>query len=86
LRGPKATTTTEIARQAYGALAEERGERPMSRVAFWRMAKQLEREGLLVVESGGSGQSARLRIDEVPASFLETVLDERLGGRRPSKA
>ncbi|HTT26676.1 MAG TPA: AAA family ATPase [Thermoplasmata archaeon] len=86
LRGPKTSTTTEIARQAYGRAAEERGQRPMSRVTFWRTAKELEREGLLIVESGGAGQSARLRIDEVPTSFLETVLGERLGGRRTGKA
>lgn len=86
LRGPKASTTTEIARQAYARAAEERGERPMSRVTFWRTAKELEREGLLVVESGRAGQSAHLRIDDVPASFLETVLSERIGARRPPKA
>jgi Cdc6-like AAA superfamily ATPase len=86
LRGPKAATTTEVARQAYASAAEERGEKPLSRVTFWRTAKELEREGLLVIESSGSGQSARLRIDDVPASFLETVLSERLGGRRAGKA
>lgn len=86
LRGPKATTTTEVARQAYARAAEDRGEKPMSRVTFWRTAKELEREGLLVIESGGTGQSARLRLDEVPASFLETVLDERIGRRRAGKS
>ncbi len=85
LRGPKSTTTTEVARQAYARAAEERGERPVSRVSFWRTARELEREGLLVVEPGERGRSARLRIDEVPASFLETVLNERLAGRRAGK-
>lgn len=85
LRGPKSTTTTEVARQAYARLAEERGEAPVSRVSFWRTARELEREGLLVVESADKGQSARLRIDEVPTSFLETVLTERLAGRGAGK-
>jgi len=86
LRGPKASVTTEVARQAYGRLVEERGERPVSRVTFWRTAKELEREGLLVVESQANGQSARLRIEDVPVSFLESVLNERLGSARARKA
>ena len=83
LRGPKASATTEVVRQAYGRLAEEHGEKAISRVTFWRTAKELEREGLLVIESQPNGQSARLRIEDVPVSFLESVLNERLGGRRP---
>ena len=86
LRGPKATATTEVARSAYGRLVEERGEKAVSRVTFWRTAKELEREGLLVIESQANGQSARLRIDDVPVSFLESVLNERLGGRGTPKA
>src|SRR4029077_6696038 len=76
LRGPKSAVTTEAVRQTYARAAEERGEKAVSRATFWRSAKELEREGLLSIESGGTGQSARLRLDDVPASFLETVLEE----------
>ena len=85
LRKPKANATTEHVRAAYSALAEEYSTAPVSRVTFWRTVRELEREGLVDVEAGKSGTSARLSMDEVPASFLTTLLEERLAPVRPSK-
>ncbi|HKV89879.1 MAG TPA: hypothetical protein VJQ43_01635, partial [Thermoplasmata archaeon] len=81
LRGPKARVPTERLRTAYATVAEEFSATPVSRVTFWRAVKDLEREGIVQVEPTGSGQSSRLGMDEVPASFLETILHERVAGR-----
>jgi cell division control protein 6 len=85
LRGKKTSTTSESARQVYQALAEGYGVHPMSRVSFWRAVKELEREGLLDVEAGSAGQSARISSDELPASFLETLLEGALAESPSSK-
>ncbi|MCI4322069.1 MAG: hypothetical protein L3K05_07185, partial [Thermoplasmata archaeon] len=81
LRGPKARIPTERVRTAYSAVAEEFGAAPVSRVTFWRAVKELEREGIVQVEPTGSGQSSQLGMDEVPASFLETLLREKVAKR-----
>jgi cell division control protein 6 len=81
LRGPKARVPTERVRTGYSAVAEEFGASPVSRVTFWRAVKELEREGIVQVEPTGSGQSSRLGMDEVPASFLETLLREKVAKR-----
>jgi archaeal cell division control protein 6 len=86
LRGPKGSATTERVRQAYHILAEERGTKPMSRVTFWRTVKQLEREGFLDVEPASVGKPAKLRIEDVPVSRLEMLVEERVDEKRPSKA
>lgn len=86
LRGPKARVPTERLRTAYAGVAEEFGAAPVSRVTFWRAVKELEREGIVQVEPTGSGQSSRLGMDEVPASFLETLLHERVARRASRKA
>ncbi len=86
LKPPKWTTTTEKARQTYRSVAEERDEKPVSRVQFWRTVKQLEREGLVDVQAGAPGESAQLSMEEVPTSFLETLLEERVAARRSGKA
>lgn len=79
LRGPRSNATTERVRQAYSVVAEEHGARPMSRVTFWRTVKELERDGLVDVEAAaGAGQSARLAMNELPASTLELLLEERM--------
>lgn len=78
LRGPKGSVTTDRARQAYQALAEEHGTRPMSRVTFWRTVKVLERDGLVEVEPATVGRPARLRLDDLPVSRLELLLEERV--------
>lgn len=81
LRGPRTAAPTERVRLSYQALTEEYDTKAMSRVTFWRTVKELEREGLIQVEPVGSGQSARLSMDEVPASFLKTLVESRLGAR-----
>ncbi|HEV2316980.1 MAG TPA: AAA family ATPase [Thermoplasmata archaeon] len=85
LRGPKSTASTERVRRTYQALAEERGTKPMSRVTFWRTVKSLERDGYLDVQPAAVGRPAQLRLDDVPVSRLELLLEERLadGPRKP---
>lgn len=86
LHGPKGSATTETVRQTYKALAEEHGTKPMSRVTFWRTVKLLEREGFLDVEAASVGKPARLRLDDVPVSRLELLLQERISSDRRAKA
>ncbi|HZY70134.1 MAG TPA: Cdc6/Cdc18 family protein [Thermoplasmata archaeon] len=85
LKGPRTTAPTERVRKLYGGLAEEYGTKAVSRVTFWRTVKELEREGLLATEPGREGESARLSMDEVPASFLATLLESRAGESAPAK-
>ncbi len=85
LKGPRAAAPTERVRQLYSVVAEERGERPMSRVTFWRTVKELERDGLVDVEPAVAGGSARLSMNEIPASLLELLVEDRLQPRRPGK-
>ncbi len=85
LRGPRASATTERTRLTYATVCEEYGVSPVSRVTFWRTVRTLEREGLVQVEPAGSGQSARLGMDEVPSSFLATLVESRLGNRTEGK-
>ncbi|MGI0131996.1 MAG: Cdc6/Cdc18 family protein [Thermoplasmata archaeon] len=85
LRGPRTSSTTERVRLAYGALAEEHGVAPVSRVTFWRTVKELEREALVHVEPAKNGQSAKLSMDEVPASFLQTLVESYLAGAAQAK-
>ncbi|MCI4360579.1 MAG: AAA family ATPase [Thermoplasmata archaeon] len=78
LRGRRAVATTDRVRQAYHAAAEEHGIAPMSRVTFWRTVKALEREGLVQVDSPLSkGEGNRLSMDEVPMSYLVTLLESK---------
>ncbi|MGI0052985.1 MAG: Cdc6/Cdc18 family protein, partial [Thermoplasmata archaeon] len=85
LHGPRDSVTSERARQTYGALAEEFHTRPMSRVTFWRNIKRLERDGLLDVEAARVGRPARLRLDTVPVSRLQPLLEARLARAVPGK-
>ena len=73
-------------RANHTALLEELGATPMSRTTFWRTLKELERDGLVVLEAGASGESNSVSMDEVPASLLTTLLEERLGRSRSRKA
>ncbi|MGA7922896.1 MAG: AAA family ATPase [Thermoplasmata archaeon] len=86
LRGRRTVTTSESARQTYQTIAEGYGITPMSRVSFWRIVKELDREGLLTVDTGGAGQSARLSADDLPATYLETLLESQLAGPTSRKA
>lgn len=85
LKGPRSNATTEKVRQTYAVVAEEHGAKPMSRVTFWRTIKELERDGLVDVDAGGAGQSARLAMDELPASTLELLIEERMPPPRSHK-
>lgn len=78
LKGPRSNAPTEKVRQTYAVVAEEHGAKPMSRVTFWRTVKELERDGLVEVEAASAGQSARLAMNELPASTLELLLEERV--------
>jgi len=78
LRGRRAVATTDRVRQAYHAAAEEYGLAAMSRVTFWRTVKALEREGLVQVDAPVSkGEGNRLSMDEVPMSYLTTLLESK---------
>jgi archaeal cell division control protein 6 len=80
-----ASVASQRLRASHSALLEELGSPPMSRTTFWRTLKELERDGLVVLESGASGESNSVSMDEVPASFLTTLLEERLGRGRSRK-
>jgi len=82
LRGPRTRSPSDRAREAYAVVAAEHDRKAVSRVTFWRHVRTLEREGIIQIEPAGAGQPARLGMDEVPASFLATVLEERLASRR----
>ena len=57
----------------------------MSRVTFWRTVKELERDGLVDVEAASAGRSARLAMNELPASTLELLVEERVQPPRSRK-
>jgi cell division control protein 6 len=73
-------------RTTHAALVEELGAPPMSRTTFWRTLKELERDGLIALDAGASGESSHVGMDELPASLLTTLLEERTGGARARKA
>jgi Cdc6-like AAA superfamily ATPase len=82
LRGRRAVATTDRVRQAYHSAAEEYGFAPMSRVTFWRTVKTLEREGLIQVDApAAKGEGNRLSMDEVPMSYLTTLLESKAAPR-----
>jgi len=78
-------TTSQKLRTNHTALLEELSAPPMSRTTFWRTLKELERDGLVVLESGSSGESNSVSMDELPASLLTTLLEERVGRGRSRK-
>ncbi len=80
------SVTSQKLRTNHTALLEELRSAPMSRTTFWRTLKELERDGLVVLEGGASGESNSVSMDEVPASLLTTLLEERLGRSRSRKA
>lgn len=73
-------------RTTHAAVVEELGAPPMSRTTFWRTLKELERDGLVTLDAGASGESSQVGMDELPASLLTTLLEERTGGARARKA
>ena len=74
-------------RASHSALLEELKAPAMSRTTFWRTLKELERDGLVTLESSGSGsgESSQVAMDELPASYLTTLLEERFGRGRAGK-
>jgi orc1/cdc6 family replication initiation protein len=81
-----ASVPSQKLRASHTALLEELGAAPMSRTTFWRTLKELERDGLVVLETGASGESSNVSMDELPASLLTTLLEERVGRARSRKA
>ncbi len=86
LKGRRTSIASQKLRATHAALLEELGGPAMSRTTFWRTLKELERDGLVTLETGGSGESSHVAMDELPASFLATLLEERLGLGRAAKA
>ena len=85
LKGKGSSVPSQKLRASHAALLEELGAPAMSRTTFWRTLKELERDGLISLEAAGSGESSQVAMDEVPASFLTTLLEERLGRERGGK-
>ncbi len=81
-----AAVPSQKLRAAHAALVEELGAPPMSRTTFWRTLKELERDGLVSLDPGATGESSQVGMDELPASLLTTLLEERTGGPRARKA
>jgi archaeal cell division control protein 6 len=85
LKGRATSTPSQKLRAAHSTLLEELGAPPMSRTTFWRTLKELERDGLVTLETGATGESSQVAMDELPASYLATLLEERLGRGRARK-
>jgi len=86
LRSKGASVPSQKLRSAHAALLEQLGGPRMSRTTFWRTLKELERDGLVTLDVGGSGESSRVAMDELPASLLATLVEERLARDRGTKA
>jgi len=80
-----ASVSSQKLRTTHAALVEELGAPAMSRTTFWRTLKELERDGLVSLDTGASGESSQVGMDELPASLLTTLLEERTGGARARK-
>jgi cell division control protein 6 len=86
LKGKGSSVTSQKLRATHTALLEELGAATMSRTTFWRTLKELERDGLVTLEAGATGESSHVATDEMPASYLATLLEERVGRERGGKA
>ncbi len=85
LRRRGASVPSQKLRATHAALVEELGAPALSRTTFWRTLKELERDGLVTLDPGASGESSQIGMDELPASLLTTLLEERTGGARARK-
>jgi len=85
LKGRATSTPSQKLRTNHTALLEELRASAMSRTTFWRTLKELERDGLVTLETGSSGESSQVAMYELPASYLATLLEERLGRGRARK-
>jgi archaeal cell division control protein 6 len=86
LKGKGSSVPSQKLRSSHAALLEELGGSPMSRTTFWRTLKELERDGLVSLDVGGSGESSQIAMDELPASLLATLLEDRLERRAKGQA
>ena len=86
LKGKGSNVPSQKLRSSHAALLEQMGGGRMSRTTFWRTLKELERDGLVTLETGASGESSQVAMDELPASLLATLLEERIGRGRGTKA
>ncbi|HYA57202.1 MAG TPA: Cdc6/Cdc18 family protein [Thermoplasmata archaeon] len=86
LTGRRTSVPSQKLRSDHAALLEQLGGPAMSRTTFWRTLKELERDGLVTLETGASGESSQVAMDELPATFLVTLLEERLGRSAARKA
>jgi archaeal cell division control protein 6 len=85
LKRKGAAVPSQKLRSSHAALVEELGAPAMSRTTFWRTLKELERDGLVTLDAAGSGESSQVGMDELPASLLTTLLEERTEGPRSRK-
>ncbi len=85
LKRKGASVPSQKLRTTHSALVEELGAPAMSRTTFWRTLKELERDGLVTLDAAGSGESSQVGMDDLPASLLTTLLEERTEGGRPRK-
>ncbi len=85
LKRKGAAVASQRLRSTHAALVEELGAPVMSRTTFWRTLKELERDGLVTLDAAGSGESSQVGMDELPASLLTTLLEERTEGARSRK-
>lgn len=86
LRGGPVTMPSRQLREAYGEVANEYSTEPVSRTTFWRALRELDQLGLISLTRTGAGESASVTMDEMPASFLTTLIEEQLArGRRVPK-
>ncbi len=79
LKSKGSSVPSQKLRSGHAALLEQLGGAPMSRTTFWRTLKELERDGLVTLDVGSSGESSQVAMDELPASLLATLLEDRLG-------
>jgi len=85
LKGKGSSVASQKLRRGHAALLEELGGPPLSRTTFWRTLKELERDGLITLEATSSGESSQVAMDELPASLLATLLEDRLARDRETK-
>ncbi|MEM0129145.1 MAG: orc1/cdc6 family replication initiation protein [Thermoplasmata archaeon] len=82
LRRRGASISTQKLRAVHAGLLEEFSAPAVSRTTFWRTIQELDRAGLIAVEVGESGTPASVTMDELPASYLATLIEERIGHGR----
>jgi cell division control protein 6 len=80
------SVSSQKLRSTHESLLEEFGQGAISRTTFWRTLQELDRAGLVALETGESGTSAEVSMDELPASYLSTLIEERLGRGARRKA